>query len=433
MSRELSHRQKKLFGWLSVLARFGSAQLVIQLLGFLSGILIVQNLSKPDYAWFTIANTFIATIGMLADVGVSGAVTAIGGGVWQDNARMGSLIRTALTFRRKLAIVSVTLVTPIFIWMLAKNQAPAATIAVVVPAALAGFLMQLTAGVLGVVISLRQEIRRMQLLGLACALLRLAILAPACLIFIDVRIAVITGTIGFAFHAWILRRWAKKTIEWNAPESDDYRGRMLSIVKRQAPLTIFYCVQGQLMVLLISIFGNEERVAEIGALGRFAVIFSVISSVMNGVVVPRFARCQDRGILRRRYWQVAAVFAFFAGSLVALSAAFPRPLIWVIGAKYANLEGEVWLMMLNAGLGAMFLCLFTLTYSKAWIVPAAISIPMEIVTQVILILIFDLSTVRGVLLLGCFAQLPNILLNVVVATRELRRFKPASDGASGTS
>ena len=433
MSRELSHRQKKLFGWLSVLARFGSAQLVIQLLGFLSGILIVQNLSKPDYAWFTIANTFIATIGMLADVGVSGAVTAIGGGVWQDNARMGSLIRTALTFRRKLAIVSVTVVTPIFIWMLAKNQAPAATIAVVVPAALAGFLMQLTAGVLGVVISLRQEIRRMQLLGLACALLRLAILAPACLIFIDVRIAVITGTIGFAFHAWILRRWAKKTIEWNAPESADYRARMLSIVKRQAPLTIFFCVQGQLMVLLISIFGNEERVAEIGALGRFAVIFSVISSVMNGVVVPRFARCQDRGILRRRYWQVAGVFAFFAGSLVALSAVFPRPLIWVIGAKYANLEGEVWLMMLNAGLGAMFLCLFTLTYSKAWIVPAAISIPMEIATQVILVLILDLSTVRGVLLLGCFAQLPNILLNVVIATRELRRFKPASDGASGTS
>ena len=433
MSRPLTHRHRKLFGWLSVLARFTSAQLVIQALGFLSGILIVQNLSKPDYAWFTIANTFVATIGLLADGGIAGALSAIGGEVWQDNARFGSLIRTALTLRRKFAIVSVTVVTPIFIWMLAKNQAPVATIAAVVPVALAGFLMQLTAGVLGVVISLRQEIRRMQLLGLASALLRLGLLAPACLIFIDARVAVLTGTIAMALQTWMLRRWVRLGVDWNAPESAEYRSRFLVVVKKQAPLIIFYCLQGQIMVLLISIFGSKDRVAEIGALGRFAVVFTLISSIMNGIVVPRYARCQDRGILRRRYWQVAAGFAFFAGSLVALSAAFPRALIWVIGAKYANMEGEVWLMMLSAALAAMFACLFSLTYSKAWIVPASISIPIEIATQLILILIFDLSTVRGVLLLGCFGQLPLILLNMVVANRELGRFKPPSNDAPGTS
>jgi O-antigen/teichoic acid export membrane protein len=420
MSRQPSHRQTKLFGWISVLARFTSAQLVIQVLGFLSGILIVQNLSKPDYAWFTIANTFAATIGMLADVGVSGAVTAIGGEVWQDKSRFGSLIRTALTFRRKLAIVSVTAVTPIFIWMLAKNQAPVATISVVVPAALAGFLMQLTAGVLGVVISLRQDIRRMQLLGLAPALLRLAILAPACLIFIDSRIAVITGAIGFALQVWILRRWVKNVIEWNAPESPDYRGRILSIVKRQAPNTIFQCVQGQIIILLISIFGNEHRVAEIGALGRFAIVFTLISSVVNGVVVPRFVRCQDPGVLRRRYWQVAFVFTVLAGLLVALSAVFPHPLLWLIGAKYANLESEVWLMMLNAALGSLLLCLVSLTYFKGWIIPAAILIPLEIATQLILILSFDMSTVHGVLMVGVIATVPPILLNMIIAHLKTR-------------
>ena len=87
MASELSERRKKWFRWFSLLARFASAQVLIQVLGFLSGIIIVRHLSKPDYAWFTIANTFVATMGMLANLGVSGAVSAIGGEVWQDNAK----------------------------------------------------------------------------------------------------------------------------------------------------------------------------------------------------------------------------------------------------------------------------------------------------------------------------------------------------------
>ncbi|MCX6981199.1 MAG: polysaccharide biosynthesis protein [Verrucomicrobia bacterium] len=400
--------------------------MAIQVLGFLSGVIIVRHLSKPDYAWFTIVNSFVATMGMLADVGIGGALSAIGGAVWQDNARFGSLIRTALTLRRMLAVVSITVVTPIFIWVLVKNQASPATIAVLVPAALAGFVMQLTAGVLGVVLSLRQEIRRMQLLGLAAALLRLGLLAPACLIFIDARVAILTGVIAVAVQVWILRRWVRASVDWHAPQSPDYRSRILGIVKKQAPITIFHCVQGQIIVLLISIFGSEERVAEIGALGRFAVIFTLISSVMNGIVVPRFARCQDRSILRRRYWQVAIGFAFLTGSLVALSAAFPRPLLWVLGGRYANLEGEVWLMMLNAALGGMFVCLVSMTYCKGWILPAAICIPLEMITQIVLILIFDMSTVRGVLLVGCIGSAPGILLTIIVAYLNTRRLTEPS-------
>lgn len=425
----LAHRHGQWLRWLRLLAGFTSAQLVIQLLGFLSGILIVRYLSKPDYAWFTIANTLVATMGMLADSGISGALSAVGGTVWQDDARFGSLIRTALTLRRRLAFVAVLVVTPVFVWMLVKNHAPAATIAVVVPAALLALTLQLTAGVLGVVISLRQEIRRMQFMGLAAALLRLSLLAPACLIFLDVRVAVIIGTVGMALQVWLLRRWVSKSVAWHAPESADYRAQILTIVKRQAPLTIFYCLQSQIIIWLISIFGNAQRVAEIGALGRFAMIFTLVSSVMNGIVVPRFARCHDRRVLKQRYWQVAAGFTLLAASLVALSAAFPRPLLWVIGSQYANLENEVWLMMLSAASSGLFVALFSLTYSKGWIVPAAISIPLEIVTQLILILTFDISTVRGVLLVGCFGSVPLIVLNIIIAHLEMRKVSPPLDPA----
>ncbi len=87
MAVALSERHRKWFRWFSLLAKFASAQLVIQVLGFLSGILIVRHLSKPDYAWFTIANSLAATMNMLADVGVSGALMAVGGELWQSLRR----------------------------------------------------------------------------------------------------------------------------------------------------------------------------------------------------------------------------------------------------------------------------------------------------------------------------------------------------------
>ena len=432
MTDRLSQRHRKWLGWFRVLAGFGSVQMVIQVLGFLSGILIVRHLSKPDYAWFTIANGLVATLGMIADSGISGGLSSLGGTIWQDNTRFGSLIQTALTLRRKFTVVTVILVTPVFIWLLFRNQAPPATVAVVVAAALAGFSLQLTAGILGIVLSLRQEIRRMQTLGLGTALVRLALLTSACLVFIDVRVAVIIGVSGPGLQAFFLRRRVKESVDWDAPETPDYRKRLLDVVKRQAPLTIFYCFQGQIVVWLISIFGSKDRVAEIGALGRFAMIFSVVASVLNGVVIPRFARCQDRTILRRRYWQVVAGFALLAASLVVLSAIFPRPLLWVLGGRYANLEDEVWIMRLSAALGALFATQHALTYSKAWIAPALVSIPMELVTLVILILSLDISTVRGVLWLSCISFIPPIFLNMIIVRHELRRRPESSQSASGS-
>jgi O-antigen/teichoic acid export membrane protein len=421
MTTPVSERRRKWFGWLNLLARFASVQIVIQVLGFVSGILIVRNLSKPDYAWFTIANTLIATLSMLADSGVTGAVSALGGKIWQDNEKLSVLVSTALSLRRWLALAATAILTPVFVWMLSRANAPAVTVAVVVAVALLGFFLGFTANVMSVGIWLRQELRRLQTLALVPALLRAAMLAIASLIFIDAQVAVIVGVLAAGIQILLLRHWERGAIRWNLPSDPECRGRIVAVLKRQAPLTVFYCVQTQIVVWLISVFGRNEQVAEVGAIGRFAMIFTLVSSVVNGIVVPRFARCQDPAVLRRRYWQVAAGFASFASVLVALSALFPGVLLWVLGPKYAHLTHEIWLFMLSAALGGMFATLHAMAFCKTWIVPAIVSIPVEIGVQVLLILSLDLSTVHGVLLTGCLSNLVPIALTVFVAQREMKK------------
>ena len=78
--------------WVPILAKFAFVQAIVQVLGFAAGLLIVRTLSKREYAFFTIGNTMLAAILVLADSGISSALTAIGGRVWQDGQRLGSCL-----------------------------------------------------------------------------------------------------------------------------------------------------------------------------------------------------------------------------------------------------------------------------------------------------------------------------------------------------
>src|SRR3954468_10016540 len=94
-----------------VVGTFAFAQAAVQLIGFASGILVVRQLSQREYAYFTIANTMQGTINVLADVGISIGVVAIGGRVWRDRQRFSQLIATALRMRRSLGALAIAVVT----------------------------------------------------------------------------------------------------------------------------------------------------------------------------------------------------------------------------------------------------------------------------------------------------------------------------------
>jgi O-antigen/teichoic acid export membrane protein len=420
MTERLSQRHRKWTGWFWLFAGFGSVQMVIQAVGFLSGIIIVRHLSKPDYALFSIASAMMATMGMLADSGVSAGLYAIGGGIWQDNHRMGKLLRTALNLRSIFAIASTVIVTPILVWMLAKNQATALTIAIITPVVVFGFLSTLSGSLLSVVLSLRQKLREIQSIALMAALLRLTILAAASFMVLDARVATIVSIAGVVFHTGRLHSLVRTSIEWNAPPDADYRQQILRIVQKQAPLTLYFCIQSQVAMWLISIFGTAHGVAEVGALSRFGMIFAFGSSLMNSIVMPRFARCQSSELLRARFSQIIGIYVLLAGAIVACGTLIPNAFLWLLGAKYGNLQSEVGLVLLGSGLSALGLNLFSLVTCKGWIPPAVISIPLEILAQITLIFVLDISSVRGILLLNAFGSIPPIVLSIFVAAKGIR-------------
>jgi O-antigen/teichoic acid export membrane protein len=413
-------KHRRLIEWCRMFVGYSVVQAIGQGLGFLTGIIVVRTLSKENYAFFMIVSTVGPLMNILSDTGVTNSLAAIGGKFWQDDERMGSLVRTGMILRCRLVLISVLVVSPFLAWMLWHNHASWPIIASLVSLTIIGVYFQLNAGVLFVVISLRQQVRRMQVLIFAGALPRLVLIGLlAALGWLNAPLTVAMGTIAMAVYFWRLKSWVKPQITWGAPPDPEYRKDILAIVKRQAPQVIYFCVQSQISIWLISIFGNVHRVAEVAALGRIGTIFSILFATTSALAVPRFVRCQEPARLRSHYGIILIGFA----SIMLLGTGFtwlaPRPLLWLLGPQYSQLESLVWLAVLAAGTWSLAALIYALNVNKGWISPPAVVISAEILTQLVLCLSFDLSSVRGMLMISLLAPVTPALINLFVGLRKL--------------
>ncbi len=411
--------------WLKIFSAFISTQLIVQLLGFASGILLIRTLSKEEYAFFTLANTMQAAMNVLADSGVSSALSSIGGKVWKDPYRFSQLITTAMQWRRYLAIAAVMTVTPITLWILSRNGASPIYAAVLVVGILIELDFYLRIGVLSPVLRLRTQVGRLQKLALVGAGSRLMLLT-ASFGFLSAGIGVFSSTIASGLQALLLRKWVKTNIDLKASPNKEDNKEVRQLVVSQIPHSLFYCVQGQLAVWLISLFGNVENIAEIGALSRLAIIFSIATSLMTNVVLPGFSRCQTPNILFKRYFQILGGYFVFSAILIFLAVVFPKELLWILGGQYSHLQGEVLLLVINSVAQATLGLTWSLNLSKGWVLSGWLALPLGVLTQVLLLSTLDISTISGIFILSILATMPGFLLNFYMAYEGFSKLKSTS-------
>jgi len=409
-----------------VVGNFALVQAIVQMIGFMSGILIVRTLEQRDYAYFTIANTMQGTINLLADIGISVGLVSVGGRIWQDRYRFGELINTALSLRKKLGALVIVAVTPVMYFMLVKNGASISYTALLIVVVLIGLGFQLSIGVLGVVPRLRADIGRIQMIDITAAVARLLALAGLLFVFLNAGIAVaVASAVSFLQYA-MLRNYAAGVIDLDAPENVEDRHLIVRLIKHLAANSVFYCFQGQITIFLISFFARRATsVAEVGALGRLAMIFSVLTNLLANVFVPAFARCQNKGKMRWLYGAIIGCVVAFSLSIISGAWIFPDEFLFVLGSKYAHLHRELLLMVAGAVLSALTGTFWALNASKAWVSGAWLYIPLTLVTQIVLIPYTDFSSVAGVLIFNLLSAIPNLLLNIVMSYRGFRSLQPA--------
>lgn len=410
-----------------VVGSFAVVQAAVQVIGFLSGILLVRSLSQPEYAYFTIVNTMQGTINLLADIGISVGLISIGGRVWHDRHRFGQLINTALAVRRKLGVLAIVVITPIMYWMLIRNGSTLFYAAILVVVIVGSLLVQLSLGVLSVVPRLRSDLGRIQLIDFTGAVTRLLLIGGLLLLYMNAGVAVLVTTVAMLLQYFMLRSYAAGVVDLTAGENAEDRHEIVRLTRNLAASTIFYCFQGQITIFLISFFAHRANaVAEVGALGRLAMIFTVISNLLANVFVPMFARCQSRLKLGWLFAAIMGGVAFLSGMILVAAAIFPREFLFVLGNKYSHLHRELLLMVGGAVAAAITGTLWGLNASKAWVAGSWLSIPLTVTTQFALIPVTDFSTVSGVLIFNLLSVFPSLFLNVALSYRGFRSLAAAT-------
>lgn len=401
----------RFFYWSKLLTITGSAQLAIQGIGLVCGILVVRLLSPNQYALYTLSNTMLGTMILLSDGGISTGVISQAGKVWQDKKRLGIVMATGLALRRKFALWSMLIAVPLLLYFLIHHGAGWLMSLLLVLALIPAFFTSFSGTMLEIVPRLMQNIAQLQKIEVTVSVMRLVLLS-ACLFFFPwAFIAVLS--------AGLPQLWANKRLHtvsadhaliYEKPDPE-IRNQIIKIVKRVFPGALYYCLSGQITLWMISIFGTTTAIAKVGALGRIAMIFTLLTSVFNTLIIPRFARLPDqRNLLLKRFFVILIVLLTVGILSISIVYMFSSKLLWILGPNYSNLKSEFLLNIIGSYISLIAGLMFSLILSRGWTINPLIAIPLNMLIIVAIVMVVDVSTIKGVFIFNIIIQVIDVMI-----------------------
>jgi hypothetical protein len=412
--------------WASLLFKVGIAQAIVQAVQIGTGIWIIRLASKTEYGYYTIANTLFFSLMTLADSGVTASLWASGGRAWHDSLRLGRLLRSALILRRHLALIVAGGVIPLLVGLLLRNGVPLRRAIVFGGLVSSVIFGELTTHTYMVIFRLRSQFRFTQGIALLGALVRVLWLAPFLLGHLTAEVAFMASAVNTSVQWFLLRRRIGDHAVHTTLRDPETERETWNVIRRQMPLNIYYCLQGQIAVWLASTFGSVHEVSDIGALGRFGALFTVGIATMQEVVLPAFAKTQSPEAVKKRYFQIAGGYCGVLAFIVALVTVFSHPTLAILGSQYSQLATELMLAVSYAALAALVQVLWALNYSRAWIISPIPYISVTLVLQMGLAANMDIRSVRGILLFSIVSLLPALVFPFVLTMRKIRLLEESS-------
>jgi len=400
--------------WTKLVAVTFSAQAIIQLLGLLTGILIVRLLPTTEYAFYTLANTMLGTMTVLADGGISSGVMAQGGKVWQNREKLGVVIASGLKLRKIFGIFSLLISLPVLFYLLVHNGATLLSSCFIVLAIIPSFFAALSDTLLETASKLHQGINKLQKNQLSAGLGRFVLMIGSLLVFPFTAVAILGNGIPRMWANVQLRKISAEYADPGQKSDPVIEKEILAIVKRSLPGAIYFCVSGQITIWLISIFGNTQSIAHVGALSRLTTVLTLFTTLFGTLVVPRFARLpEQKKLLIQRFIQIEAALFVISFIVIVIVMLFPAQVLWVLGKGYTNLNKEMLLITISSCLAMLAGVTYSVLVSRGWIIKPVINLTINILFQVLLVVTMDLSKTTNVLM---FSIVDFLLAFIILIT-----------------
>lgn len=405
---------------LEKLARFASAQVLVQVIGFLAGLVLVRTMDQASYGHYTLAMTMVGLAAILLDLGLMTAVVAVGGPLHAQPPPLAALLGDAWRLQKRLLLMLLVLV-PAFLALFLGQGLAAVSVAVLLALVFAGAGLQNRNNMVLAVVRLRGNLGLQQRLEIGTSLIKLALVGVASAVLLDVHVAMAINVLSAAMMFLILRRHLARDVGAAWIGSGEYSPALRRMVWMQAPNAVYQCISGQMAVWLVGLFGTTHGVAEVGALGRLALFFSLIGAVVTALIQPYFARAQHHRDMVSAFWATNLFFALLTALLVGAALWQPGALLWILGPKYAGLAVELVWMVLSACLASWAGAAYAMGAARGWVLPGSLAIPAGVVALALSAWLLDVSTVAGSFMLNTATAAVSVFLSVGYVCLRLRR------------
>ena len=387
------------------------AQVLLQMLSFICGILVIRLLPTHEYALYTLANTMLATMILLADSGVSTGVMAQAARVWDDNDKLGAVLVTGFALRKKFALVSLGIAFPTLLYLLQSHGFSWGMSVLIFISLVPAFIMGLSGTLLEIVFKLRQHIIPLQKVQVMNNLGRLVLTASQLIIFPWAFIAILAAGIPQIWANRRLRNDSVAHVNWQQKPDPAVRKELMGIVKKALPGAVYYCLSGQITIWLISVFGNYTAIAQMGALGRLAMVLSIFTVLFSTLVSPRFAKLPpNKEILLKLFLHIMSGLLLLTLFITSFTWLFPSEMLWILGKNYSGLNIELLLYVTDGCLSLIWGSAYILGATRGWNIHPAFSITVSFSSIVVGAMLIDVSTVRGVLFLNLFVSIIQVFM-----------------------
>lgn len=392
--------------WAVLLSGLAGLQFLIQLLNGITGFLLVRALPREEYSVFTMTGTLLTMLLMLTDLGLTVGLINIGGRVWKERSQHALLVADALKLRFVLFLICACFIAPIGGWLLIKAGATIGGAALLMALILLSAGIGASALIYATVARLHSRHRELQAAEMYGSAARLVVSAAG---LAAAATALVAG-VAVLVSQWVFgARMRRMSLEILGPlpeSSHEYRSELVGTLRILGPTAIFYGFQGQIATLLIAMFGTGGQVADLGALSRYNILFSISGVIMAQVVSPAAARAADGHHFRHILRLALLSYAGFSGLIILGVAVFWRLALGLLGEQYLGLRSELILSMISSALGGLNSLIWCFVSARGWINHVWVIIPMTLVLQVVLAKWLSIDTVAGVLVFGAFSSLP---------------------------
>lgn len=363
----------------------------------LTGLLLARWLSVTDYGIYTVVITVSGAIAVLTKGGVNLGFTAIVGRTWPDRNRAAKALHAALHERRLISAITLPFVLTLAAWLLYKNNASGILMVLLLVALTTNWFFDLRIGLFDQVLTFSGRQISLQALEIISGLFRL--IFSAALYFssiLNVFSAIIINLLSLGLKVPFIVRWIKieiPSIEVS-PELSDQK-EIHSIAIRYLPLAVFYCLQSQIALLIISIHGDPTNSAAFGALSRIAQLLAPIALLVNAYAVPRFAQEKQNLLTSLLKWSLMALVP--GTLLVAVAYFYPGILLWLVGPNYAQYKDEIFVLCIGAALSSFAGLAWSLAANRGWTRWVLLQIPVFVIWCIFAPRLLNLSNLDGIL------------------------------------